>query len=45
MIFNFSLGPVCIVYAAELVNNITPIIVTKRLANLMVAVSTNYLIH
>lgn len=45
IIFNFSLGPVCIIYAAELVTNITPIIVTKRMANLMVAASTNYLIH
>jgi SP family galactose:H+ symporter-like MFS transporter len=45
IIFNFTLGPVCIIYAAELVTNITPIIVTKRLVNLMVAASTNYLIH
>lgn len=45
VIFNFSLGPVCIIYAAELVTNITPIIVTKRMVNLMVAASTNYLIH
>ena len=45
IIFNFSLGPVCIIYAAELVTNITPIIVTKRMVNLMVAISTNYLMH
>ena len=45
IVFNFSLGPICILYAAELVDNITPVIVTKRLVNLIVAISTNYLMH
>ena len=43
--FNFSLGPVAIIYAAELVPNLTPIIVTLRAATFFVALSTNYIIH
>lgn len=43
--FNFSLGPVAIMYAAELVPNLTPVIVTLRFANFLVALSTNYIIH
>jgi len=43
--FNFSLGPVCIIYAAELVPNFTPIIITLRSFTFLVALSTNYLIH
>jgi MFS family permease len=45
IVFNFTLGPVCILYAAELVSNLAPVIVTKRLVNLIVAISTNYLLH
>lgn len=43
--FNFSLGPVGIIYAAQLVPNLTPIIVTLRFATFLVALSTNYIIH
>jgi len=43
--FNFSLGPVCIVYATELVPNLTPIVVAQRVCTFLVALSTNYLIH
>jgi MFS family permease len=43
--FNFSLGPVCIIYAAELVPNFTPIIITLRSCTFLVALTTNYLIH
>jgi hypothetical protein len=43
--FNFSLGPVCIIYAAELVPNFTPIIITLRSFTFLVALTTNYLIH
>lgn len=45
IVFNFTLGPICILYAAELVTNITPIVVTKRILCLLAAASTNYLIH
>jgi MFS family permease len=43
--FNFSLGPVCIIYAAELVPNFSPIIITLRTFTFLVALTTNYLIH
>jgi len=43
--FNFSLGPVHILYAAELVNDTTPIIVTNRILSLTAATTTNYLMH
>jgi len=45
IVFNITLGPICILYAAELVSNLTPVIVTKRTVNLTVAISTNYLMH
>jgi MFS family permease len=45
IIFNFSLGPVAVIYAAELVPNMTPMIVSLRTATFMVALSTNYIIH
>ena len=43
--FNFSLGPVHIMYAAELVDNTTPVIVTNRILSLTAATTTNYLMH
>lgn len=43
--FNFSLGPVGIIYAAELVPNLIPIIVTLRFCTFLVALTTNYIIH
>jgi MFS family permease len=45
IVFNFSLGPVCIIYAAELIPNITPVIITLRICTFLVALTTNYLIH
>lgn len=45
IVFNFTLGPVGILYAAELVDNLTPVIFTKRMVNLLIAISTNYLMH
>ena len=45
IIFNFSLGPVAVIYAAELVPNMTPMIVSLRTATFLVALSTNYIIH
>ena len=45
IVFNFTLGPICILYAAELVSNLTPVIVTKRTVNLTVAISTNYIMY
>jgi hypothetical protein len=41
--FNCSLGPVCIIYAVELVTDITPIILTLKICSLCVALSTNFL--
>jgi hypothetical protein len=43
--FNFSLGPICIIYSAELVPDMAPIIVALRFATFLVALSTNYIIH
>jgi hypothetical protein len=45
VVFNFSLGPVGIIYAAELVSNLIPIIVTLRFLTFLVALSTNFIIH
>lgn len=45
VVFNFSLGPVGIIFAAELVPNLIPIIVTLRFITFLVALSTNYIIH
>ena len=43
--FNFTLGPICILYSAELVDNMTPIIMSLRASTFLVALTTNYIIH
>jgi len=45
IVFNFSLGPIGTIYAAELVPNMIPIIVILRFNTFLVALSTNYIIH
>ena len=45
IVFNFSLGPVCTMYAAELVDNYTPIVCSLRSITFLVSMCTNYIIY
>ena len=45
LVFNMTLGPVCIIYCAEIVEDITYIIITLKLLSLTMAVSSEYMIE